>query len=177
MAIALTLQKYLAAKNVHYDLMTHKPTRSSVRTAEACRVSYDRVAKAVLLRDETGYSLAILPASHHISFPELRSQLGDDVGLATEREAAELFQDCAPGALPAVGECYGLNWLSTTASRSNRKSIRGWGSWNLSAHEPCTICLSYSEGTARAFQRPQLRARGALAFLVRGDSPMVRTLA
>ena len=109
MAIALTLQKYLAAKNVHYDLMTHKPTCSSVRTAEACRVSYDRVAKAVLLRDETGYSLAILPASHHISFPELRSQLGDDVGLATEREAAELFQDCTPGALPAVGECYGLD--------------------------------------------------------------------
>jgi Ala-tRNA(Pro) deacylase len=109
MAIALTLQKYLAAKNVQYDLMAHQPTSSSAQTAEACHVSGDRLAKAVLLRDETGYALAILPASHHIAMPELRRQLGDDVGLATEGEATELFQDCTRGALPAVGECYGLD--------------------------------------------------------------------
>jgi Ala-tRNA(Pro) deacylase len=111
MAIALTLRRYLAARNVQYDLMAHEPTSSSMQTAEACRVSGDRIAKAVLLRDETGYALAILPASHHIRFSELRSQIGDDVGLATEHEAAELFQDCTRGALPAVGECYGLDMV------------------------------------------------------------------
>jgi Ala-tRNA(Pro) deacylase len=109
MAIALTLQKYLAAKKVRYDLMAHEPTGSSAQTAEACHISGDRLAKAVLLRDETGYTLAILPASHHIAMSELRRQLGDDVSLATENEAAELFQDCTRGALPAVGECYGLD--------------------------------------------------------------------
>lgn len=82
-----------------------------MQTAEVCRVSSDRVAKAVLLRDETGYALAVLPASHHIRFSELRRRLGDDVGLATEREAAELFEDCTRGALPAVGECYGLDMV------------------------------------------------------------------
>jgi Ala-tRNA(Pro) deacylase len=111
LAIALTLQKYLAAKNIRYDLMTHKPTNSSIQIAEVCRISGDCVAKGVLLRDETGYALAILPASHHIRFSELRSQLGDDVGLATEHEASELFQDCTRGALPAVGECYGLDMV------------------------------------------------------------------
>jgi Ala-tRNA(Pro) deacylase len=109
MAIALTLKKYLAAKNVRYDVLAHEPTSSAMQTAEACRVSGDRVAKAVLLRDEIGYSLAVLPASHHIRFSELKRQLGDDVGLATEREAAELFQDCVRGAFPPVGECYGLD--------------------------------------------------------------------
>lgn len=111
MAIALTLKKYLVAKNVRYDVIAHEPTSSSMQTAEACRLSGDQVAKAVLLRDDTGYALAVLPASHHIRLSELRRQLGDDVGLATEREAAELFEDCTRGALPAVGECYGLDMV------------------------------------------------------------------
>jgi len=31
------------------------------------------------------------------------------MSLASEHEVAELFQDCARGAIPAVGECYGLD--------------------------------------------------------------------
>jgi Ala-tRNA(Pro) deacylase len=62
-----------------------------------------------LLRDEVGYALAVLPASRHIRLAELRRQFGDDVNLASEREIEELFQDCARGAIPAVGECYGLD--------------------------------------------------------------------
>ena len=111
MAIAPTFQRYLATKNVLYDIVAHQPTKSSMRTAEACRISGDRVAKAVVLRDEYGYVLAILPASHHIRFSALKSQLGEDVELASEYEAAELFQDCTRGALPAVGECYGLDMI------------------------------------------------------------------
>jgi Ala-tRNA(Pro) deacylase len=111
MAIALTLQKYLAAKGIRYDLVTHNPTRSSMKTAEACHVPGDRVAKGVLLRDQTGYALAVLPASHHIRFSALRSQVGDDVRLASEYEAAELFEDCTRGAFPAVGDCYGLDMI------------------------------------------------------------------
>jgi Ala-tRNA(Pro) deacylase len=85
MAIALTLQKYLDAKNVRYDLMRHEPTSSSMETAEVCHVSGDCIAKGVLLRDETGYALAVLPASHHIRFSALKSQLGEDVELAMRR--------------------------------------------------------------------------------------------
>jgi hypothetical protein len=36
-------------------------------------------------------------------------QLGLDVDLATEHEIEELFQDCVLGAIPPVGECYGLD--------------------------------------------------------------------
>jgi Ala-tRNA(Pro) deacylase len=82
MTIAITLQKYLAAKNIRYDLMTHQPTSCSMETAKACHVSGECIAKGVLLRDDAGYVLAILPASHHIRLSELRSQFGDDVDLA-----------------------------------------------------------------------------------------------
>ena len=87
MAIAPTFEKYLATKHVVYDVVAHEPTKSSMRSAEACRVSGDRVAKAVVLRDEYGYVLAILPASHHIRLQDLRMQLGLDVDLAAQERS------------------------------------------------------------------------------------------
>jgi Ala-tRNA(Pro) deacylase len=66
MSIAPTLQRYLTAENVQYDVIPHDPTVSSTRTAEACRISGDRLAKAIVLRRNAGYMLAVLPASHHL---------------------------------------------------------------------------------------------------------------
>jgi Ala-tRNA(Pro) deacylase len=109
MAIAPTLAKYLATKNVSYDVLAHAPTQGSAHTARACHIPMDCLAKAVLLRDEIGYALAVLPASHHIRLAELKRQFGDDVELASEREIVDLFEDCARGAVPAIGECYGLD--------------------------------------------------------------------
>ena len=111
MAIALTLERYLDAKSVKYDVIAHQPTNSSGETAEICHIPGDRLAKGVLLRDEVGYALAVLPASHHIRLSELRRQFGDDVDLATEGEIEDLFQDCVRGAIPAIGECYGLDMV------------------------------------------------------------------
>ena len=109
MAIAPTLQRYLADQNINYDVIPHEPTMSSMRTAEACHVSGECLAKGVLLRDRNGYVLAVLPASHHIRLADLKSQLGHDVDLATEQEIAQLFRDCDRGAILAVGQCYGLD--------------------------------------------------------------------
>jgi Ala-tRNA(Pro) deacylase len=107
MTIAPTLQKHLD-RNVTYDVITHDPTISSTRTAQACHVSGDRLAKAIVLRHDGGYMLAVLPASHHIRLPDLQRQIGDDVALADETEIKRLFPDCALGAVPPVGECYEL---------------------------------------------------------------------
>jgi len=108
MSIAPTLQRHLD-RNVTYDVITHEATMSSTRTAQACHVSGDRLAKAIVLRHDGGYMLAVLPASHHIRLTDLKRQVGDDVALADEGEIERLFPDCALGAVPAVGECYGLD--------------------------------------------------------------------
>ena len=93
MAIAPTFQRYLD-QHVTYDVIVHEPTMSSMRTAQACHISGDCLAKGVVLRDATGYMLAVLPATHHIRMHDLRSQFGEDVDLASEREIDELFSDC-----------------------------------------------------------------------------------
>jgi Ala-tRNA(Pro) deacylase len=109
MSIAPTLQRYLAAENIQYDEIRHELSMTSARTAEACHIPGDRLAKGVVLRRDGEYMLAVMPASHHLRLTELRAQLGDDIGMANEAEINQLFRDCAHGAVPAVGKCYGLN--------------------------------------------------------------------
>jgi Ala-tRNA(Pro) deacylase len=116
MAIAQTLEQHLAAKHIEYDLVPHPATMSSMRTAKACHVPARCLAKAVVLRmgdrflrRGDRYVLAVLPASHYFQRADLKRQLGGGFALATERELDKLFPDCAHGAIPPVGECYGLN--------------------------------------------------------------------
>ncbi len=111
MSVAPTLRKYLIAENIQYDEISHELTMTSARTAEASHVSGDRLAKAVVLRLNSGYMLAVLPTSHQLRMSDLRARFGDDIDLANEHEINRLFADCAHGAVPAVGRCYGLDVL------------------------------------------------------------------
>jgi Ala-tRNA(Pro) deacylase len=120
MIIAPTLQKYLD-QTVTYELISHDPTMSSTRTAEACNVPGDYLAKGVVLRRDGGYLLAILPASHHIRLSTLKMQLGDKVALASEDEIAQLFCDCERGAVPPVGEFYGLDVIVDDSIEAQRE--------------------------------------------------------
>jgi Ala-tRNA(Pro) deacylase len=111
MSIAPTLQKYLTAENIQYEEIPHEPTMSSARTAQTCHIPGDRLAKAIVLRRDDAYMLAVMPASHRLRLPELRARLGSDVDMADETEIGQLFSDCAHGAVPAVGKCYGLDLI------------------------------------------------------------------
>ena len=106
MAIARRLQWYLDAKGVRYDVVPHPHSSSSLETARQAQVSPDSLAKAVLLEDERGYVMAIVPASHRIDLGRLNQQLHRELELAREREIADLFHDCDRGALPALGSPY-----------------------------------------------------------------------
>ena len=110
MSIAPILAKYLDQHAV-YDVVVHEPTPSSMRTAEVCHISGDRLAKGVVVRRDGEYLLAILPASHHILLTELKKKLGDTVDLASENEIDQLFGDCVHGAVPPIGECYGIDLI------------------------------------------------------------------
>ncbi len=110
MSIAPTLQQYLD-RTVTYEMIAHDPTMSSHRTAQACRISGDKLAKGVVLRCRDKYVLAVLPASRFVRLADLKNEFGDDIALADEYEVARLFPDCERGAVPAVGECYALETI------------------------------------------------------------------
>ncbi len=108
MAIAMTLKDYLADQTIAYDVVEHPRTLTASRTAEAGHVPGERLAKAVLVKDENDFIVAVLPAACHIELGRLGNCLRRRVGLATEREVGEMFADCELGAIPPVGAAYGL---------------------------------------------------------------------
>ncbi len=108
MAVAITLQQYLEDLDVEYDVLVHSHTVSASRTAQKSHVPGDQIAKAVVLKSEDGFLVAVLPASHHLDLARLSSWLDRPVGLATEDEASALFPDCALGAFPPLGAAYGV---------------------------------------------------------------------
>jgi Ala-tRNA(Pro) deacylase len=109
MGIAITLAQYLVDRGIAYDLVPHPHTVTASASATASRVTADSLAKAVVLKGGDGFMLAVLPASRHIQFEELRRLLGSEVGMAGEEQVETLFLDCEPGAVPALGAAYGLN--------------------------------------------------------------------
>jgi Ala-tRNA(Pro) deacylase len=108
MGIALALAQYLAERDVPYEVIEHTHSETALESAGAGHIPPDRIAKAVVLKKHDGFMLAVLPASRHIHFGELRKQLGQDVDLANEEQVETLFTDCEVGAVPALGAPYGL---------------------------------------------------------------------
>jgi len=111
MTIAATVQRYLDECGIDYEVVEHARTMTSSRTAEVSHVAGDRLAKAVVLKREGGFTMAVLPASCHLRLGELQDYLAQPVGLATENEVGRLFDDCELGAIPAIGKPYGMEMI------------------------------------------------------------------
>jgi Ala-tRNA(Pro) deacylase len=55
--------------------------------------------------------MVVLPTARHIRLGELRHRFKRNFGLATERTVNRIFKDCAPGAVPALGQAYDLDTI------------------------------------------------------------------
>jgi Ala-tRNA(Pro) deacylase len=106
--IPSTVQQYLDNWDVTFDVVAHPYAESSLITAAAAHVSGEEIAKSVVLEDNNGYVIAMVPATHHIHLGKLTKLLDRQIGLATEPELADLFDDCDLGAIPPFGQAYGI---------------------------------------------------------------------
>lgn len=106
MSIAASVKEYLDKNHIQYDVVHHPRTESSMETAEITHIKGDQLAKSVLLEDESGYVLAIIPSTYYVELDKISNRLERDLELATETEISSLFQDCARGAIPVLGPVY-----------------------------------------------------------------------
>jgi Ala-tRNA(Pro) deacylase len=103
----MRLDEMLFDRQVKFERLSHRPTYTANRMAQALHVPGREVAKTVLVRAGRGYVLAVLPATHKIDLEQLRQRLGEDrVEMASEEEMDRLFPDCERGALPPFGSLY-----------------------------------------------------------------------
>lgn len=110
MGVATSVETFLKSKGIAYRLLEHDYAEGSHNTARVARIDDLSLAKAVLVRDEDlHYTLCVLPSRHKILRHTLNQIFDRHMELVDEEELYEIFPDCAQGAVPAVGEAYGLD--------------------------------------------------------------------
>lgn len=108
MTVSRKLKQYLDQEGIRYDAVPHPRTATASETAEAAHVPGECVAKTVVIHHEGGYALAVVPSSDRVDLTALQSLLDRRLGLASEKEISQLFDDCDIGAAPPVGAAYGV---------------------------------------------------------------------
>ncbi|HZP94689.1 MAG TPA: YbaK/EbsC family protein [Burkholderiales bacterium] len=111
MTIPARVRNYIVEHHAMFDVFEHPLTMNSAQTAHAVHIPPERLAKSVILEDDDGYLMAVLPANGRVHLGELSRQTGRKLRLATETEIARIFDDCEPGAVPPVGPAYGLQTM------------------------------------------------------------------
>ena len=79
MSIANTVLNTLREHHIDYGIVTHPRAYTSSKVADTTRVRDDHIAKGVLLEDEKGYVLTVIPADHWIDFHRLEMEFGRKV--------------------------------------------------------------------------------------------------
>lgn len=111
MSIANRLHRFISDQRLAWTPIPHPSSSSCLESAHGAHVPPDRVAKAIVLKGNAGYLMAVIPASQHLDVKELGEAVADDLALVPENKLGELFADCQPGAVPPVGAAYGISTL------------------------------------------------------------------
>lgn len=172
MSISPTLADYLGRHGTPYALESHMHSFCSLESAREAGVDEESLAKSVLLQDESGFVLAVLPASRRLELDRVREELGRSLHVSREPELVRLFPDCECGAVPPIGAAYGLPTV-IDASLEERDEIyfeggdhetlvRMEGAAFLDLLEDATVAEIASESTtllAALATRERLRGR------------------
>src|SRR5262249_26947171 len=107
--ISSRLSQYFEQRGVRYEISQHRFSRSSVQTARVAHVPPFLVAKSVILEDDGGFVMAVIPADRYVMVGRLASLLGrHKLHLSDEERVAAVFGDCDRGAVPPVGMAWGI---------------------------------------------------------------------
>lgn len=172
MSLSPTLVEYLYRHGTPYALEHHMHSFCSLECAREAGVDEECLAKSVVLQDDAGFVLAVLPASRRLELDRVREELGRALHVSREQDMARLFPDCEFGAVPPIGAAYGLKTV-LDASLEERDEIyfeggdhetlvRMAGAAFLDLLEDATVAEIASENTtllAALATRERLRGR------------------
>lgn len=108
MTIARKLQTFLNENQAEYELVSHPYSERAMETAHSACIPVKNMTKAVILQDDKGYVMAIMPSMNKLMLRWINTKMDRHLNLVTEAELQKLFPDCDKGAVPAIGTAYGM---------------------------------------------------------------------
>lgn len=109
MTVVGSVKRYLDDHGLPYEVITHSRVFTTSDEARVVGTAASHVAKTLVIKAKEGEVLAVLPASERLDMHKLRDALGDNhARLATEDEMGEKFTEFELGAVPPLGEIFGV---------------------------------------------------------------------
>lgn len=103
------VKAYLDSRGIKYVSIQHSPAFTAPEIAQSAHVSGRDFAKTVIVMLEDEMAMVVLPASRRLLLGDLREMLeSSHVRLASEAEFKDRFPDCELGAMPPLGNLYGM---------------------------------------------------------------------
>ena len=104
------LKQFLDENQVRYVSIRHSPAFTAQETAASAHIPGRELAKTVMVKIDGAMAMAVLAATKRLDLELLRQAAGaQKVTLADEKEFSGAFPDCEPGAMPPLGNLYGLD--------------------------------------------------------------------
>jgi Ala-tRNA(Pro) deacylase len=111
MGVAITLKEYL---DLHGNMQGEDPDSVNfshtdvIKAAQKAHVPLEKIAKCVMLEDESGYVMAVCPVSSRLRLGNLSRETHRHLHYASEQELAGLQGNPLSGAVPASNEVYDI---------------------------------------------------------------------
>ena len=152
---------YLDRNLVQYETIEHSTAFTAQGIAALTHTPGSQFAKAIVVKLNGVFAMAVVPASYHVDLRKLKEETGaTTIALASEMEFRALFPECETGAMPPFGNLYGmpvyvdesLTHLTTATfnAGSHREMIRmAWRDYEVLV-QPTAVSISTHAAGAHA---------------------------
>lgn len=138
----------LERAGIEYTHTHHAPVYTSAEAAAVRGVSLHSGAKALILKGEEGFFMAVLPADMGLDSNRLRKTLGQKrLRFATKEEVFELTT-LTPGSIPPFGSLFGLSTICDPRLAENERI-----NFNAGSHSD-SVQMLYADYVA--FESPRI---------------------
>jgi Ala-tRNA(Pro) deacylase len=96
-------------QHIAYRTILHPMTFTAQQTAQVTHIKGHEMAKTVVVRLDGRPVMVVVPAPYHVDLERLKEQTGaEEVELLDEQEFRNKFPGCEVGAMPPLGNLYGM---------------------------------------------------------------------
>ena len=125
------IQTVLEQNNIHYGTIDHRTAYTAQETAASAHVSGREVLKPVIVKLDGKLAMAVVPATAHVNIRRLGEITGAKMAtIADENEFVSLFPDSERGAMPPMGNLYGMPVYMDSSLEGNEMVAFNGGSHN-----------------------------------------------
>jgi len=94
----------------NYQRLDHTPAYTALEVAESAHIRGHKLAKVVVMEVDAELALLVIPASYRIDIEQLKHSIrAFSIELADASQFRHRFKGCEEGAIPPLGNLYGLD--------------------------------------------------------------------